>query len=109
KLRTEPGRLYKWCKSRRGPLNAIVAHRQKRPIPPHVQRSLGNGLAGKSRPGILKVIGHLERGEALIANGKRLMTIGLAAFPTSQPIRSRQRSLASQRTAELRARDRLNK
>ncbi len=87
-------RLHQRRKPGRRLRHVAVGDRQQRAIAPHVQRSLGDSFAGKAGAGVLEVKGHLERRKTLIANGKRLKTVGLAAFPTSQLIRSRHKSLA---------------
>ena len=77
-----------------------VRHRQQGAITPHVQRSLRDGLAGKAGAGVLEVEDHLKRGKTLIADRKRLNPVGLAAFPTSQFVSSRHKSLAYARVTE---------
>jgi len=88
-LGSESRRLHEWRKAGWSLRNVAIGDWQQRPVAPHVQGTLGDGFAGNAGARVLEVVGHLKRGKTFIADGKRLKTIGLAAFPTSQFVSNR--------------------
>src|SRR5206468_3496961 len=85
----------------------LLRDRQQRLIAPHIQRAFRDGLAGKTGADVIEVVLHLKRGETLITDRKRLNSVALAAFPTSQFVSSHRFPRSMRVDAGMRARDRL--
>ena len=82
-MRAEARSLHKRRESGRGLRDIGIRDRQQGAIAPHIQRSLGDGFAGKAGASVLKVEDHLKWEKTVITDGKRLNPVGFPTFPTT--------------------------